>query len=128
MTYRIRYNDGPEYINVESRIDLTASEARRVIAEKHRWFDQANSPEPYAPWGLSVVEVIDDEDGPIERPIDWRTLRLRADEERMRDNRANWKRQAAMGKATSWWDLSEDEREHWRREADKPEPLDEELF
>jgi len=72
--YRIRHNDSGEYVAVEGYIDLPAAKAQGVIARRRAEFDQANNPEPYAPWGLSVVCVIHDEDAQqvIEQPLDWR--------------------------------------------------------
>jgi hypothetical protein len=84
--YRIRFNDSGEYVRIEDeRIDLTAAEVTELIFSHSAWaqthrrlFDPANNPEPYAPWGLAVVQVIDDEDGVIETPVDWREFNPRA--------------------------------------------------
>ncbi|MBO0705556.1 MAG: hypothetical protein J2P39_09570 [Candidatus Dormibacteraeota bacterium] len=74
--YLVRHNDGPEVIEVDGRVSLTLADVQGVIKRHRYYFEQANNPEPYAPWGLSVVELIEDEDGVIEKPVNWRELEL----------------------------------------------------
>lgn len=70
--FRIIHNDTGEPLELAS-IDLSAAEAQGVIARRMREF-QADSLEPYAPNGLSVVEVFYDEDEQrvVLEPLDWR--------------------------------------------------------
>jgi hypothetical protein len=75
--FQVIHNDSGEPVPVNGEPTLTLAEAQGVIERRAREFDPANSPEPYAPWGLSVIEAdYDDVDQVVHwRRIDWREVR-----------------------------------------------------
>lgn len=74
--YRIVHNDSGEPVEIAGEIDHHPARVQAYIGEHRRFFDQASSPEPYAPWGLSVFEVIYDEydQRVILKQVDWREI------------------------------------------------------
>jgi hypothetical protein len=74
--FQVRHSDSGEPVLVDGQIDLGLGAVTNFVAKERDKFDPANSPEPYAPWGLHVVEILydDAEHEVIQKPVDWREL------------------------------------------------------